>query len=160
MIARLQSWWRLRSLREQRLLLVMTALFAVVIAWGGVVRPLGDRLADARARHERGVLAVAGAREQAALIAAMQRSMAPPQGLAVGDLVERAATEAGFTAAAVTPEGPTRATVTIGAVRAQAFFGWVAELQRRYGLIVDRMSARTNSDATLAIELSVRRRAG
>lgn len=158
MIARIQSWWRLRSPREQRLLLVMLAMFAIVFAWLGVIRPLGDRLADARGRHERAVLAVAAAREQADLIAAMQRAAPPPQGLPVSELVDRAAKEAGFSAAAVTPEGPTRASVSIGAVRPQAFFGWVAELQRRHGLIVDRLSARTNSDATLAVELSVRGR--
>jgi general secretion pathway protein M len=158
MIARMQAWWRLRSAREQRLLLVMAALFAIVFAWAGIVRPLGDRLADARSRHERAVIALAAAREQADLIASAQRTAVPPQGMPVAELVDRAAKDAGFSAASITPEGTTRASVSIAAVRAPAFFGWVADLQRRYGLIVDRLRARTNSDATLTVELSVRGR--
>ncbi|MDB5684066.1 MAG: ral secretion pathway protein [Sphingomonas bacterium] len=160
MIARLTSWWRLRDRREQRLLLIMIALFVIVFAWLGVVRPLGDRLADARERHGRAVLALAAAQDQAERIVALQRSARPPQGLPVGELVSRAAAEAGFTAATVTPAGATAAAVSIPAVRTQAFFAWVADLQRRYGLIVQQLSARTNSDATLAVEVSVRGRAG
>lgn len=160
MTARLTEWWRQRSAREQRLLLVMLALVALVVTWAGVIRPLGDRLADARERHARAVLALAAARDQAEAIAAIERAARPPQGLAVPELVSRAAADAGFTAAAIMPEGPARVTVAIGAVRAQAFFGWVADLQRRDGLIVDRLSARTNSDATLAVELTLRGRGG
>lgn len=160
MIDRLKQYWRLRSVREQRLLLAMLALFAITFVWLGLVRPLGDRLAAARERHAQAVLALAAARGQADAIASLQRGPAPPPGMAVGQIVQRAAADAGFTAAMVTPDGLVRAAVAIPAVRPQAFFGWVAELERRYGLVIDRMNVRTNSDATLGVDLTVRSRSG
>ena len=49
-------WFEGRSLRERRLILVMLALAALTIAWGGVIRPLGDALASARTRHADAVI--------------------------------------------------------------------------------------------------------
>jgi len=158
MMNRISDWWRLRSPREQRLLLVMAALAAIVFAWLLVIRPLGDRLSDARERHGRAVLALAAVRDQAEAIARLERGGPAVPGIAVTDLVATAAREAGFADAAVTAEGPGSARVTIAAARAQAFFGWIADLQRRHGLVIDQLSVRTNSDATLAAELSVRGR--
>jgi len=158
MIARFADWWRLRSPREQRLLLVIAALFVIVFAWLLVIRPLGDRLADARERHGRAVLALAAMRDQADAIARLERGGIATPGIAVTDLITTAAREAGFADAAVAPEGTRGARVTIAAARAQAFFGWIADLQRRHGLVVDQLSVRTNGDATLAVELSVRGR--
>lgn len=158
MIARAFAWWRLRSPREQRLLLVMAALFVVLVAWAGVVRPLGDRLADARAHHARAVLALAAARDAAEAIAGLDRAAGPSTNVAVTDLVRRAAVDAGFAAATVTPAGAAGASVAIPAVRPAAFFGWVGDLRGRYGLVVDQLSARANSDATLAVDLNVRAR--
>jgi general secretion pathway protein M len=158
MIVRFSDWWRLRNPREQRLLLVMAALFLVVFAWLLVIRPLGDRLADARERHGRAVLALAAIRDQADAIARLERGGPAAAGGAVTDLVSMAAREAGFADAAIVAEGSGGARVSIAAARAQAFFGWIADLQRRHGLIVDQVSVRTNSDSTLAVELSVRGR--
>ena len=56
MIDRFRAWWRLRTPREQRMLLAMGALLAVTLAWLLVVRPIDDALADARARHARAVI--------------------------------------------------------------------------------------------------------
>jgi general secretion pathway protein M len=158
MMTRIADWWRLRTPREQRLLLVMAGLFGIVFAWLLVIRPLGDRLADARERHGRAVLALAAMRDQADAIARLERGGPTSIGLAITDVVTTAARGAGFADAAITPEGVGGARVTIAAARAPALFGWVADLQRRHGLVVDRLSVRTNSDATLAVELSVRGR--
>ena len=158
MIDRIDAWWRLRSVREQRLLLAMGALFAITLLWLGLLRPLGDRLAAARERHADAVLALASARAQADSIIALERRTRTSPGTAVSVLVQGAAHDAGFSEAVVTADGLARANVTIGAVRAQAFFGWIADLQRRYGLVVDRLNVRTNNDATLAVELGIRGR--
>ena len=40
----LKLWWRTRTLREQRLLVAMFAVLAVVLAWLLVIRPIGDSL--------------------------------------------------------------------------------------------------------------------
>lgn len=157
MTARMMEWWRLRSPREQQLLLVMAGLFAIVFVWLGVLRPVGDHLGEARGRQGRAVIALAAARAQADAIVALERGGTPASGVTIPELVDRAAQEAGFSAVTVTPEGE-GAHLTIAAVRAQAFFGWIANLQRRHGLIVEQLSVRTNSDATLAVDLGLRGR--
>lgn len=157
MTARIQAWWSLRSPREQRLLLVMAALFVLVFAWIGIIRPLGDGLADAQARHGRAIIALAAARDQADAIRALERGAVATPAIALPELVDRAAREAGFPAAVAVPDG-NGARLTIPAVRAQAFFGWVADVERRYGLVVDQLTVRTNADATLAVEVGLRGR--
>lgn len=158
MMARLKSWWRLRSLREQRLLLVGGALLAGTILWFGILRPIDRGLADARARHARAVLALADARSQAVAIRRLQAVTPPilpgPLPLAVGRLAE----EAGFAVARMEPQSDRQVNVVMNAARAQALFSWIDQLERRHGLVVDRLRATANSDATLAVELSVRAR--
>jgi general secretion pathway protein M len=158
MMARATAWFRGRSPREQRLLLVMIGLFLLVFAWLLVIRPLGDHLSDARERHGRAIIALAATRDQADAIIALQRGARPLPAGSIVDVVTGAAAQAGFPAAAVTAEGGTGARITITAVRAPAFFGWIADLQNRYGLVVDQLSVRANTDATLAVEMSVRGR--
>jgi len=155
----LTSWWRARTLREQRLLLLMLALFALVLGWLLVIRPLGDALDAAQRRHAAAVVALADARVRAegARRLRSERRDAPP--LPVDGLLGRTATEAGFAGARIAADGPARASVAIDAARPQAFFAWVRLLERR-GLIVDTLRARANDDRTLAIEAAFRARSG
>ena len=74
MIARTRIWYVGLSLREQRLIAVMAALFLIVFVWLLVLRPLGDALADARERHDEAVLARAQARAQAEALGALRTS--------------------------------------------------------------------------------------
>jgi general secretion pathway protein M len=156
----LQSWWRGRTSREQRLLLAMAALFALVLVWLLVIRPVGDSLSAARERHSAAVLRLAEARAQAAAIGSL--SGAPQKALAgpLTTILNSAATEAGFPVARVEPDGPDRATMSVDAVRPDAFFGWVRQMEEGRGLIVERLNARTNSDQTLAVQITFRARAG
>jgi general secretion pathway protein M len=156
----LNDWWRTRSLREQRLLLAMFGLLAIVLAWLLIIRPLGDALSQARERHGRAVLAVAEARAQAQAITGLNRSAPVDQGVPVDTLISRSATEAGFPVTGIQRENSGAATVTIQSVRPQAFFGWVNQMESRNGLIVERLSATTNSDQTLAVTITMRRRSG
>lgn len=156
MTRRLRFWWSLRTVREQRMLLAMAAVIGVVLAWLLIVRPLDDALADARARHARAVLDMAQAHAQADQIALLQRSAPPVQG-PLATAIGARANEAGFAKARVTPDG-TRAAIAIEAAKAPALFGWIADLERRDGLVVDRLSARTNSDATIAVDATIRAR--
>lgn len=159
MMARLKPWWLERSPRERVMLLVMVALLALTLGWLLLIRPMGDALADARARHDRAVIASGRAGAQAAAIAALERRGAAAPTLPVAGLLEQKASEAGFTGARVEAVEAGKAKVAIAVVRPQAFFGWVSELERRDGLIVDRLAATTNNDATLAVEATMRGRA-
>ena len=158
MITRLHGWWRSRTLREQKLLLVAGALVSSMILWFGIWRPIDGALVDARKRHERAVLALADARSQADAIRVLGRvapsAMSAPLLTAIGQL----AGEAGFTVTRIEPQSARQVNLVLSAVRGPALFTWVSELERRHGLIVDRLSARANSDATLAVEISLRAR--
>ena len=153
----LKIWWRTRSLREQRLLLAMLALLTAVFLWLLIIRPLGDALSRARERHGAAVLAVAEARAQAASITGLQASTpAAPTG-PIDTMLNQSATEAGFTVSQLQPEGPNQATITMATVRPPAFFGWISQMEGR-GLVVQRMSATTNSDQTLSVQVTFRGR--
>lgn len=152
----LASWWRLRSAREQGLLLVMFGLLALVLVWLLIVRPLSDALDSAKRRHGEDVTALAEARARAGAgaLATAPTATAP---LPVDAYLGRTATEAGFTGARIVAQGPARATVAIDAARPQAFFAWV-RLMEQNGLVVESLRARANDDRTLAIEAALRAR--
>lgn len=156
MSARWLIWWRARTRREQRLLLVMFALVAVTILWLGIYRPLTDGLSSARERYAHALVGEAQARAEADAARAIERL--PVLTGAVANVVRQSADQAGFTGATVTPQGDRRATLTIPSVRPPAFFAWIAGLEAR-GIFVERLSAKANSDATLAIGATLAGRA-
>ena len=149
------SWWSERSRREQRLIQVMLGLALIVLGWLLVVRPLSDSLAAAKTRHEAAVVALGEARARTIPGATPGAPAAGP----VDALVARTANEAGFTNARITSQGAERASVAVDAARPQVLFGWVARLEQS-GLRVERLTARTNSDRTLAAEITLRKRGG
>jgi general secretion pathway protein M len=150
-------WWAERSLREQRLLLVMLTLLALVAVWLLAIRPLSDALASEQRRHGEAEIALAHARGRAAATRRLsgERTAAAP--LPIDRLISRTSAEAGFTNARIAGQGPTRATFALDAARAPAFFAWVRMLERR-GLVVESLRARANSDRTLAVEAAFRAR--
>lgn len=158
MRAALKSWWRERTEREQRLLAVMVALLALVLAWLLLVRPLADELDEAKRRHGEAVTALAQARARAqapGLAPATEAAAGAP--LPIDSHLSRTATEAGFTGARIAAQGPARATFAIDAARAPALFGWVRELEQT-GIVVETLRARSNGDRTLAVEAVFRAR--
>ena len=155
-----KRWWQGRTLREQRLLLAMFGLLALVLAWLLVVRPLGDALSNARERHGAAVVAVAEARAKADAIARLQGVAPARLAVPLDSLLSQSATEAGFPITRVEREGLNRATLVVESVRPQAFFGWVGRMESANGLIVERLSATANSDQTLAVQISFRARGG
>jgi general secretion pathway protein M len=157
---RLLGWWRTRTVREQRLLLAMVALLAVVLVWLLIVRPLNDALSAARERHGEAVVALAEAKAAAEAIKRLQSARPARLTAPLDTLLSASAGDAGFAVSRVEGSGPSRATVTIAAARPQALFGWVEQMERRHGLIVEGLQATTNSDQSLAVEISFRARGG
>ena len=153
----LALWWQERSLREQRLLLVMLALLALLAGWLLVIRPLSDALDSAERRHGEAVTALAEARARADAARRLEAGASAAASLPIDGLISRTSGEAGFTNARITGQGPTRATFAIDAVRAPPFFGWVRLMERR-GLVVESLRAQANSDRTLAVQAAFRAR--
>jgi general secretion pathway protein M len=154
-----QAWWAVRSPREQRMLLVLAGLLAITLVWLLIVRPVDAALADAQDRHDRAVIALAEARVAADAIAQLQATPAPNLAGAIEGVIAQRTAEAGYPAARITPQGEGRAEITIDAARPQTLFPWIAGLERRDGLIVDRLAVRTNPDATLSVTFTLKARA-
>lgn len=155
----LRAWWAGRSLREQRLLIVMTALAALVLAWLLVIRPLGDALALARERHAQAVVRLAETRAHADRLAGLGggRPAAPAEPIHL--FLSRSASDAGFRPNRVQPTGPNEATLAFDAVRPQAFFGWLSLAESR-GLRIQRLNAVPNRDQTVSVEVGFEREGG
>jgi general secretion pathway protein M len=153
MKAQLLGWWRDRSVREQRMLLVMVSLLAVTILWLGIYRPLQLGLSNARERHQAAVVRLGEVRAQ---VDALRGRRAAAQTGPLAELVTRAAADAGFANATVAPQGDRRVSVSIPSARPGPVMGWIAGLEAQ-GVIVERFSARANADPTLTVDLVLAR---
>jgi general secretion pathway protein M len=161
MTGTLAAWLRGRTRREQRLILAMLAMAALVFAWLLVVRPLGDALAAARERYGAAVVALAEARSRSEAIGRLEKSRPPPLAEPLAAILAEAASGAGFPLSRIEPEGNGESvTLAMAAVRPQAFFAWVEDMQGRRGLIVERLTASSNSDRTLSVQVTFRARGG
>jgi general secretion pathway protein M len=160
MIPSFIAWWRLRSRREQVLLAILGALFALVLAWLLVIRPVGDRLSAARERHGAAILALAEAKDRAAAIGRLERERPAALAGSVQEDVARSASAAGFQLSRIESDGPNRVVLAIEAARPQALFAWVSEMETARGLVVERLTATSNSDKTLSVQLTLRSRGG
>lgn len=159
MSARLKALWAARTPRERWLLGTMAALFALVLVWLLILRPLGDMLSAAKERHGNAVAALAEARDQAAAISALERQKPAAIQGPIDQAVAAAASEAGFKLSQLQPEGPGRVSIAIGTARPQALFGWIAGLEAQ-GYVVESMNASSNPDRTLAAQVVLRARGG
>lgn len=157
MRAELITMWSGRSPRERWLLAGAGVLVALMLAWLLIVRPLTDARVSALQRRAEAAKTYA---ETHALAAELERLRAEKQSFApVMPLraIGEAAAAAGFAPRTLEEEGRESGAVrlVIDAVRPQAFFGWVAEMEQR-GLVVFRLIARPNADNTLAVEVTFR----
>lgn len=157
MRTKLAAWWRTRTAREQRLLLMGGALLAVVLGWLLIVRPLGNALAEAKMRHNDAVELLADTRSNAEALRKPEAVPPPPLGGALDVAVSAAASEAGFSITRLERQG-SGVTLMLDAVRPPAFFGWLDRMERERGLVVERLSATANTDQTLAVQVVLRAR--
>lgn len=153
----LRAWFDARSLREKRLLLVMAALLALTVVWYGVIRPVGDGLSDARARHADAVIRLGETRAAVAAIRGAQGNRPPPLTGTLADAVRARAADAGFTLASLTEDGPGRVRVAIQSARASALLPWVARLESA-GILVDAATFTDNGDRTVGVSLTLKAR--
>jgi general secretion pathway protein M len=158
MIERAVCWWQGRTLREQRLLSLLAIIAIPMAFWLMVMRPFGHLLDHQRLQRDAAERMLADVRTMAAELDHIRAT--PVQGRAgIASAAIRADAEAaGFTVSRADSDGPDGAILVIDAVRAQPFFTWLATTEQRHGLIVTRLTAQPNSDATLAISATLRRR--
>lgn len=155
MTERFRLWFAGRSLRERRMLLVMVALLALTIVWGGIIRPVTDGLSSARERHTDALIRLAEAQARVKELETVQRQRPAPLEAQLDTVIRDRANEAGFALASVTPDGPNRVQITIATARPGPLLGWVAGLEAA-GILVDSLSTTDNGDKTVSAQLSLK----
>ena len=158
MIERAIFWWQGRSLREQRLLALLAIIAIPTVLWLLIIRPFGHLIDHQRLERDAAERMLGDVRTMAAELDRIRLTPVTVRPGPVSAAVRADAEAAGFTISRVDGEGVDGAILVIDAVRAQPFFTWLATAERHHGLIVTRFTARPNSDATLAISASLRRR--
>lgn len=155
------GWWTARNVREKRLLLALAAVALGVLMWLLVVRPLLDARDRAERQLDAAAVELARARADAGVLKAAPVNPAggAPVPLPLDGFLMTAGSAAGLTNLQVTADGAARATIALAAIRPQAFFGWLSQLESR-GVVVESMSARPNADQTIAVEAVLRARSG
>lgn len=153
----LKAWYAARSLREQRMILVMLLLAAVTLVWGLVVIPVRDGLSGARARQQDAVERLGRTLNAVAAVKAAQRGGATAVTAPLADSVRARAEEAGFALATLDEQEGGRVRFSIATARPPALFAWIAELERS-GMLVEAASVTPNGDWTVAAQLTLRAR--
>lgn len=154
MMERLTGWWRGRSQREQILLGTMIALFIIVFAWLGILRPLDKGLAQARADNATALARLERVRSDA-LALKSGKVFATDTAQAI---VSRSANEAGFTPTRLDPQAEGRVIVGLASAKPVALTKWLQTLDAQ-GVFIEQIGLRPNSDATLAVDATLRVRA-
>jgi len=151
----LRAWWIGRSLRERRLILIMLALMGIVIVWLGILRPVTDGLADAKAAH---LAAVDRAASVNAGVALLQGSEAPASASEgpLDQIIAQRAAEAGFTLDSNTPAGADSVSIAIGSARASALLAWLGSLEDS-GLTVDAVTIQQGANRTVSARITLGR---
>ncbi len=155
MIDQLQTWFRSRSLREQRLLLVMSALLALTIVWAGIILPLTDALSSARTRHDAAVVLLGETEARVHDIKAFEQDRPAPLGAPLDTIIRDRANAAGFALANVTRVGDSGVQIGIASARPGALMAWIGGLEDD-GILVDTLTLTDNGDKTVGAQISLR----
>lgn len=155
---RLRLLWAERSPREQQLLMVMFALFAVVLLVFGILRPLASAKVAAQDRLDRVTIESGQIAAAVETLRDAKKGAPPPLTGTLVLAVTQSAGTAGFTLSTVDPQGDDRVGIALPSAKSPALFAWLRTLAQQ-GVFVERMTMRTNADATLAVEGTLRHRA-
>jgi general secretion pathway protein M len=155
MTARIQAVWAERSPRERQLLIIMFALLAAVVLVFGIVRPLISATTVARDRLDRLTIESGQIASTSEALRTAKKGAPPPLTGTMVLAVSQSAGTAGFTLSTLDPQGDDRVGFTIPAAKSPALFAWLRTLSQQ-GIFVERMTMRTNADATLSVEGTLR----
>lgn len=142
-----RGWLDGRSLREQRLLMLMGGLFAAVLLWFGVITPTLAWRADAAERRAEAEADLALIEAGTARIKGGASSMGADQVQAAA----RRVADAGGVNAVFNPldDG---VGFSINGASTATLFGWLAALKSEHGIDARVLTVSENADATLNAE--------
>lgn len=152
LFGRAHQWWDGRTVREQRMLMLMVLFAAVVVVWLGVIRPALVWREAAAAERLQAEADLAGVRDGLLRLA----RLAPAQPVATDagglePLARRTAEAAGLElTTSMDPSGGLAFRIVGGS--SAAVFGWLAALEADHGVDVRSLGVVENTDATLQVE--------
>ncbi len=150
MIVRVREWYGARSLRERRLLLLMSAVALPLLIWLLIVRPVGSAY-DAALERNLAAVELNGrvrALAQGGSARALGNVGAPGSDIALV-IAERAA-QSGLVLASNSAAGPNDVTISIAAAPTIAATQWLAQLERD-GFAVSNLSMTPTPDGNVAV---------
>ena len=151
----LLTWYRARSARERRLLLLMLCIALPVLAWLLVWRPVDSALTAAWDRHAE---AVERHGQVMAVVEALEGTTRPAASTTGGPLnavAGEAAARVGLTLASAAPHGPDRASVSVAAGDPRTMLTWLRGLEEQGVVVSDlRMTPSADGSVTLTAVLA------
>ena len=151
------AWWEGRTRRERILLGVMAALLAAVIAWYGVIAPIGAWKADAAQRRAEAASDLQSVEADIARLNAAATGAPVGAGEPIEPLLIRTAEAAGLTIDRQQAEADGAQTAWLQAVPAPAVFGWIAQLEQAHGVAVSSLTAlKSPTGSGLDVQVSFR----
>ncbi|MDB5687561.1 MAG: ral secretion pathway protein [Rhizorhabdus sp.] len=157
MKGRLAFWWHDRTRAEQIVLLIASIAISMLL-WHSVGRPFIHVLKREEVRRDAAGRMLADVRALAIELDQVRGRPTQNLGNPLPAAIRADAEAAGFSVARVVDEGEDDAILVLDGVPSQPFFAWVAAAEQRRGLVVTRLTARFNGDATLAVSASLHRR--
>jgi general secretion pathway protein M len=130
---------------------------AVTILVFGILRPLANAKTAARDRLDRATIDGGQIAAAVETLRDAKKGAPPPLSGTMVLAVSQSAGTAGFALATLDPQGEDRVGIAITSAKSPALFAWLRTLGQQ-GIFVERMTMRTNSDATLAVEGTLRLR--
>lgn len=156
MMESLRQWWSGRTAREHILLIVMGAMFALVILWLGVYRPVESALREAALAN------MEAAQRHGAVMRKLDfikqaGAAASASSLPVEQIVGQSAGEAGFTLDRVQAQGNDRVELAIGSARSTALMAWIVSLEAQ-GVVVEKaMISPSGGTGTVSAQITYKR---
>jgi general secretion pathway protein M len=152
----LTLWWHGLTRREQLLLMVALILFAFVLGWLGIIKPLQSARADSAARLAAATADLGEITAQTPMIRAAEARVRGAGAASTIETVRRRVAEAGMTVEGIADDGAGRVTLRIPAIKPAAFLKWIADIETNDGVVVDQLKITRNGDATIAVDLGFR----
>lgn len=147
LVANARAWWAGRSLREQRLLLVLGGLLTCIVLWFAVITPALAWRTHAAQRRAEATADLTLIETGTARIAGGASSMDATQLQAAA----RRAADAGGVNVVFNPIDDSLGFSVNGATTA-VLFGWLAALDSEHGIEARTLTVSENADATLNAE--------
>ena len=131
----MKAWWQQLNLREQRLVMAMTAVIAVFILYGLIWQPLNDNIAKRKLKIERQQTLLTWVAENTQRYQQAKRSGGSNSGASLSSIVNRTSRQSNITITRMQPQGDDLQ-VWIDEISFNQLLAWLEQLASRNNLRV------------------------